>query len=224
MNNKDLPVCYLCNEKIKPTQETNKDHVPPKNLFPKGSQNLITLLVHQKCNSQFGDNFDEKFRAYILSIVGRSTNVSKELWENKVLKSFQGEHGAKKKKSIQNKLKEKTIGDDGTEINEPHLLVPSDEIDSQIHRIVKGLYYHKYKKTLPTDIQITYHPKDIKSFNEFLENLLNENPNITLQEVHKDVFKYLIATFTHSEIEGLCLLVFYNQIPFVCFFGKDSAK
>ena len=48
-----LPFCYLCGKTFEPTDQKNKDHVPPRAVFAKVDRNFpLELPTHLRCNSK----------------------------------------------------------------------------------------------------------------------------------------------------------------------------
>ena len=74
--------CYLCRS----TTNLTKDHVPPKNLFPKPRpKNLITVPCCRTCNESFS-KADERFRAFVATPVN-SSPAGKQILKEKVIGS-----------------------------------------------------------------------------------------------------------------------------------------
>jgi len=57
--------CYVCDKLL--TEPTTADHILPRTIFPKGSQNRPTLKIHEECNNAVKSREDRWFtkRLYI---------------------------------------------------------------------------------------------------------------------------------------------------------------
>ncbi|MDF2477577.1 MAG: hypothetical protein K0S24_3060 [Sphingobacterium sp.] len=75
-------VCFICGE----GKADSVDHVPPKNLFlPKYrsmGENLITVPAHRECNNGTSKD-DEYFRFCLLTQAMWTSELAKELWDEK---------------------------------------------------------------------------------------------------------------------------------------------
>jgi hypothetical protein len=80
--------CYVCGKTAEETPEgkLTKDHLPPKNLFPKPRPaNLITVPCCYSCNNS-AHNDDEYFRIAV-SCMYNADKIGKQLWKDKVVGS-----------------------------------------------------------------------------------------------------------------------------------------
>src|SRR5437016_4846066 len=69
MNSKAVAICYLCRKR----PGTTRDHVPPKNLFPRPRpSSLVTVPCCEKCNNRFSKH-DEYFRLFASCCINRSS-------------------------------------------------------------------------------------------------------------------------------------------------------
>ena len=189
------------------------DHILPRNIFPtKISGNLITVPTHKSCNNGFSE-YDEIFRNYLTSCC-YDKEKAKEVHQTKVRKSFDGPIGNKKRQFFLSKVRDEIMTDDGELIKGPLVLIEKDDpsIVPQLERIIKGLYYHKLKKPLPSSALLEIYFKDIHDFNK-----IDFNPQ--WKEVEKDVFRYFLHTQQGDDVKGISGLVFYEKIFCLGFFG-----
>ena len=84
--------CYLCGKEILTRRESSKDHIMPRQQFKalsdKEKKNLITLIVHKKCNGQYQKDeiiYGEYMRALTGNIADYNLNAgdifTKNLWD-----------------------------------------------------------------------------------------------------------------------------------------------
>lgn len=205
--------CYLCGNIIISNAEGDRDHIPPRNIFPTNiSGNLITVPTHKSCNNCFS-NSDEIFRAYLTSCCYENARA-KEVHQTKVRKSLDGYVGNKKRQYLASKSRNKVRTDDGELIKGPLLLIENDDVAliPQFQRIVKGLYYHKLQMPLSSTASIEIYFKDINEF----ENI-GFKP--TWENVEKDVFRYFLFTQQGDDSIGIAGLVFYEKVFCLVFFS-----
>lgn len=83
-NESDDPICYLCSL---PDPDT-RDHIPPKNLFPKGTLvNALTLPSHKTCNTGFSLD-EEYFRDNISALYAPNYEIIVNPIWNKAFRSL----------------------------------------------------------------------------------------------------------------------------------------
>ena len=82
MTSKGVAICYLCRKRT----GTTRDHVPPKNLFPRPRpSNLITVPCCEKCNNRFSKH-EEYFRLFASCCINRSS-AGHAIWQRQVVGS-----------------------------------------------------------------------------------------------------------------------------------------
>ncbi len=199
-------LCYLCGNVIMTDADGDRDHIPPRNVFPiKISGNLITVPTHKSCNNGLS-RFDETFRAFLTA--GCYNNAkAKVLHQTVVKKSLNGPIGQKKRHYLLSKIRDEVMTDDGELIKGPLLLIEKNNqsLEPQFKRIIKGLYYHKLGSPLPSSVSLEIVFKDINEFNE-----IDFNPQ--WQEVEKDVFRYFLFTQHGDDTKGIIGLLFYKKL------------
>ena len=146
--------CYLCGGPL--SESTNNDHCPPLALFSKeirqqhNLSQLITIPVHQSCNSSYQED-EQYFQAELIpfapgSVAGDSSYkgymAGLQKYENlrlaeKVLQEFELQPGG---------------------LQLPAGLVVKRQDGARISRvaykIVRGLYFHHHRTTLPESISV----------------------------------------------------------------------
>jgi hypothetical protein len=205
-------ICYLCGELIE-QNKGSRDHIPPVCLFPlriHTSINFITLPSHLTCNNKMSIT-DEKFRNYLTISIGNN-EIGQQQWKDKVLPSFEKKGGSDKKSDLIKNLKQYTKTDNGIVISSPHLLLSKDDpaLIPQFNRIVKGLYYNKYKKYLDVNIEII--PQDFKTY----FSKYPWKPRWIV--IEKNTFQYFIYISTECDKKGVVGMLFYNNLFVLAFF------
>ncbi len=208
--------CYLCG---KPNPDT-KDHIPPRGIFaklPKG--NLITVPAHRDCNNDFCKD-DELFRNFIIAEVYR-TPEGKKAWIEQVVPSFQKNPGARK--NLLNRFDTVLIKDSktGSYIQKGALSMEASLLKRQIIRITKGLFYHKFKEPLLSDIpvqveKLDYPERSLAYWNKFFDEI-KIKPK--WNHVVPKVFSYFYGTAIEDRNKGMALLVFYDTVVWEIIIG-----
>jgi hypothetical protein len=142
------PVCYLCGEALTPP--VNADHVPPKQMYAKDvrlahSPNLLTIQVHQRCNSAYQHDEDYFFNALAPYGTGSYSGSS-------FLNEVKSKYAAGKNQSLVHRVLDQFDRPAGSIFLPQHLSAQRIE-GARIHRvawkIVRGLYFHEHGVVLP---------------------------------------------------------------------------
>ena len=159
----NLTVCYLCGEEITEDQESNKDHIPPKQLFralkDEEKRNLMTLTVHKQCNEHYQED-EQKYGEYMRLL---ATNIARynENAEDIFRKNFRdGQNHPGNYNFTQETVAEGPIYQTENErvtrvYYKDRILTPeeSTSINRIVWKIVRGLYYIKNDKVLEKEIE-----------------------------------------------------------------------
>lgn len=205
--------CYLCGNIIMTKEEGDRDHVPPRNIFPeKLSGNLITVPTHKACNTTLS-KFDETFRAFLTAGCFENEQA-RSLHQTVVKRSLADPIGQKKRSHLLSKIRNEIVTDNGELIKGPMFLIEEDNpaLIPQFKRIIKGVYYDKLKKTLPpcTTIELYF-----KNINDFTETGFKPKWN----EVEKDVFRCFLHTQDGDDAIGIAGLLFFEKLFCLGFFS-----
>ncbi len=138
---KEKWLCIYCG-KIK---EITKDHVPPKNLFPKPRpSDLITVPSCVKCNKDT-EKDEDYFRATFMFSNAGISPVGKKLWDQKLDKMYKKNLGLRRKIAQDFKVVN-LVTQSGLYIRRQTASFPdSVRLENVVCKIVKGLYYHEYR-------------------------------------------------------------------------------
>ncbi|MCG7853234.1 MAG: HNH endonuclease [Methanosarcinaceae archaeon] len=187
--------CYLCGSTLLKNINKSKDHVPPDCIFPDTKpKNLITLPCCEDCNKEYGI-LDEKMKNYISILAGEKS-------KNEILKSPKLRNDFLKHTQPHSTL----IDSSGN----PRLLFnfKNEELDRWIVRIVKGLYFNKYKKRMHEHsiYKVKAHPELAPQHSETfpMEEGLNLRP----------FFVYGFVKDENKENRNTWVLIFYDHLIF----------
>lgn len=130
-----MAICYLCGIQLIKNVNKTKDHIPPKEFFPPGTQNMITVPCCKPHNEEYKP-LDDKIRNHMASLI---TIPAKPI-EKGHRAVLQSPKLAKEYLSY-TKTHPTLVGIDG----KPRLVFYFDEkeLNKWLSRIVKGLYFHE---------------------------------------------------------------------------------
>lgn len=178
-----LEICAICGKAVGAT----RDHVPPKNLFPKPRPELITVPACATCNNGASD-YDDLFKVYLSMQAAGISEVASRLFSEKTMRTL------KRNNKLLKKINEESselviLGPNGRLETRTGVLWDSEAHDKVIERIIKGLFFHHTGNPIPesTVIKVQWLRKVPKEIEEqihlFLENIIGDN---------QFVYKYLI--------------------------------
>ena len=146
-SSRDHSTCCYCH---KPA--TTKDHVPPKNIFPKPRPtNLITVPSCKFCNKD--PSLDDEYFGFIIAAGSADFSQARELFREKVKKKTK-KHIALAK-SILNNIRTKDIYSGKIYLGtQDELKIDDVRINRIMVRITKGFYWHHFRKPLPVNHEI----------------------------------------------------------------------
>lgn len=140
-------LCYLCEQKL--DSDVNKDHIPPRQFFPKSLResnnlNLFTLPTHTACNKAYQS--DEEYFVNSLGPLAMTTTTGNALWKD-ISKSLYRPKAEKLKKMILSEFVANPT------IHLPNGLIKKETNDIRTHNVIwkitKGLYFKEFNKILP---------------------------------------------------------------------------
>jgi hypothetical protein len=85
MSDKVRKICYLCGKSIK--GKVSKDHVPPKQFFPKEVRleknlNLEKLPSHKKCNNEYKDDEDYFYHSLYPLVANSNPDIAQVIFKD----------------------------------------------------------------------------------------------------------------------------------------------
>ena len=147
MARKRSGICVYCGRRRKLT----KDHIPPKNLFPKPRPgNLITVPSCTECNNE-ADKDDEYFRMVVVMREDAGGHAEAQRAWRTVFRSLQRPEAVGLKMSLLRSMHPVSLrSPSGLYLgNKPGYTVDLDRLNRVATRIVKGLFFHERGYRLP---------------------------------------------------------------------------
>lgn len=201
-------ICYWCG-----APATSREHVPPRNLFPQGkNKNLITVPSCSRHNEAL-TKFDEKFRIYL-----QARESSPDALNEFKMTTFRGLSRPESQGLVRGLgkgakrvvvLGQQTLA----------LRVGPAEQNLYFEKIIRGLYFHLYRK--PANGRVVSVSKDFvvpgfdyAALKQLISPYLND-PNITKdgKTDNPDIFRYKFARAEKSgeEVSAIAML-FYTGV------------
>ena len=199
--------CYICG---KPA--TTFDHIPPKSLFPKDFQYKgVKVPACKGCNN--ATSKDDEYLRDCFSMTGWNKEARQVFLEG-VRPSYLRSYAMLQKVTKHQKILDSMSKID---IKTPSgiflkqvtgMKMKSDRIENALRKIVKGIYYHRYKKSIPEDytLKVYFQPTDIGT------ELLNEAKKKGALNAGRygNVFSYMGFTVSEDEFVGVWWLSIYQ--------------
>lgn len=138
MISKNDKICYLCGK----DKADSKDHIPPKNIFPKKTSNLLTVPAHIKCNKEHEK--DDEYFLFFLSVAAFSEcKEMKDLWKEKILRSLNRSESHKYKSYINDHINSVDILSEGGIIlgNGEVFFAETSRINRILSKIARGVVF-----------------------------------------------------------------------------------
>ena len=160
------PTCVYCGNR----KGTTRDHVPPKNLFPKPRPDLITVPCCERCRQ--GQSLDDEYFVRMIAIrndVGRHPAIAPVI--GAIHRSFTKPSKIRFTGALLRSMKKSPVySKAGLYLGH----APSYDVDLQrlcrvIERTTRGLYFSEFKVRLPDD-------HECKTY--ALDGFSNDNPDV----------------------------------------------
>lgn len=144
-------ICVICGQLPAET----RDHVPPKNLFPKPRPpDLITVPACVQCNNGSSVE-DEDFRTYLSLQIGRQSELVDKLW-------LQSKKSLKRRTAFRTKflhsLRDVEIPTPQGPQQRTTFPVPCRIYEVVFERVVRGLYFHHFGVILGKEVPVKAEP------------------------------------------------------------------
>jgi hypothetical protein len=209
-------------------ENITRDHVPPKNIFPDPKPgNLITVPSCKKCNQTAGKD-DEYFR--LAFSIRYDLFLHEEIQKNwgKVKRGLSRKEGKGLRIDLMNNLKIlDAYSKGGIYLGKvPGYNVDMKRINGVIERVMKGVFYHHKKYSLPRNIKVaTYSVQDMQITEheaiELYNSLISFVAVSSLQSYGAGVFNYKIRFLADNSDAGVFLSTFYDKVAFIGLFFCD---
>lgn len=211
--------CAYCGN----TRPLTRDHIPPESFFPKPrASNLITVPCCEPCRAGWAED-DEYFRAVILSTAQVYEVKEAQPLIDSLLRSVSNPAKRGFAKMLTGSIRDVQLKTEaGIYLgNTPALKVDRGRISRVAQRIVRGLFFHEKKYSVPNGYEALGYIQQF-GIDPILEKLEGvEFPAV--RDIQDGVFCY---TFRQSEDDansGILLALFYGSLPFVGFVRKLPA-
>ena len=210
-------VCYFCGKAA-----SSDEHVPPKALFPKGSnlsgsglyrKNLITVRSCDEHNS--AKSKDDEYLLYVLAMCLPSNEIGKNQFHTKVMRAIE-----RKPSLIESLLAEVlAVGVNDTENDEWHNTIAIKPDNARLQNIfthiAKAIYYHEMGSIWPGKVRVLIEfllsLTDVES-NQSMTNAVQSATEGLSEIIFKgdnpEVFTYQFASF---EKKAILRLHFYEN-------------
>lgn len=196
--------CAYCGKSV---AKRGKDHIFPKCLYPlsKAKSKVQRLKVKScsNCNGSFAD--DEAYFRNVLTIAGELNAAQKELWETKVLRSFDEIDGLRRRHDVVSQMKPVN-----TDTGIRYKIYPGedDRVIRVVKKVVKGLCcYHKVL-TPVSDHRIWVDVLKYAIYPEFLDQMRHHHRE-------QDIAEYRYQVLNEYEIHSIWLITFFEKMTFI---------
>jgi hypothetical protein len=220
-----VTVCTYCDEPA-----TDKDHVPPKLLFPPPRGTMVTVPACRSCNGRFGR--DDEYARLVFSVDHRTGDHASigQLWPT-VLRSLQKPEAPKFKGLLTNTLQPTLIQ------QKNGLVVPTGVFEADLARlknwtarILRGLYRDMMGDRLPLDVYVrSIWEDDLRDMPPAAREQLGTAviAPVLLQQEHViqgGEFRYRLLTADGDRFSGVMLMMFYDALPVLVMFQSPEAR
>ena len=198
-----------------------KDHVPPKNLFPKPRpSNLVTVPSCEDCNGGASDD-DEYFRNILIFREGvtDSPNAAK-VWQT-VRGALRRENARKFTESLARAMFDKPVETPAGILlgAAPAINVDQPRMDRVLRRTIRGLYFSEFGHPMPSDHYLAiYHEEVVDSWPTGVGEMLGEIVAAATAQPKKrigdDVFEYCFARVDDHATASAWAFRFYSRAYF----------
>ena len=167
-SSRDYSICCYCHNTA-----TTKDHVPPKNIFPRPRPtNLITVPSCKTCNED--PSLDDEYFGLILAAGSAGHPQARELFRGKVKKKTKSYPALAK--SILGDISRKDIYSGNIYLGtQDELKIEGKRINPIMIRTTKGLYWYHFGKPLPVNhkINVSKFPPELDQTQKDMINTLD---------------------------------------------------
>ena len=190
-------LCAICGIKT----ATTREHVPPKGIFlnPKPSD-LITAPACFDCNNSSSES-DERFRLFLGLHVARFSKQGEQLFKDGIIPT--AKHNNRYRNEVLSKSDPVLLTTPAGVIYGKGVAIPwdSEAHDKTIDKIIRGLFFHHYKKIIGENAEITV-------------NFFNELPKLDIElyenSVGGGIFRYAYNKVEEADYASVWLFNFYD--------------
>jgi len=222
MNTKSQ-LCVYCQKRV----ATSRDHIPPKNLFPKPRpSNLITVPACDECNLETSMD-DEYFRMVtVMRDDAHNHPDAKKGWK-KAYRSLQRSIKRGHASKILETFKQVEMYTQGGIYlgNRIAFTIDYPRVEIILKKILKGLIYWSKKVSLPLNYRTNVFV--LEGFQEdfwnkpeltrYIEIALTQHPTV----LGEDIFSYRYKYSDDDKFASVWLFEFYKHYPVIGFASPD---
>lgn len=199
---------------------SQRDHVPPKAIFPANTGPLITVPACEDCHRGTSDD-DEYFRDSLVMRhdVGGSSSGQQIL--NKALRALARPQQRGYARALARRTRLAQVQSEAGLLlgNAPVYIVENERLSRVVERTLRGLYYHEEGERLPEEgIARAWSLNGFQGASDsVLRELLKFSRACLASEpvtIAPSVFTYWIARTPEGK-PGAWLLLFYERVPFL---------
>lgn len=194
--------CSICGVRA----ATTRDHVPPKNIFPRPRPNdLVTVPACQECNMGVS-GVDEKFRAYLSLHVGLDTPDATRLWTQHAVRTFR--HNNSLRREILGKSQRvDMVTKAGIIIGEGYRLQWDSAVhDTTVDRTIRGLYFHHFGDILGEKVRV-----QVRWHQNLTQEMIELSSEWSMNSMGSDIFVYRFSRAVDQPLASVWLLQFYGR-------------
>jgi hypothetical protein len=204
--------CAYCGE---PSDKRDKEHVFPRCLYPpskyKSKLQRLTIPACNKCNNSWA-NDEAHFRNILVTSGDPSTPERNELFDEKVIPSFDKVDGQKRLQDLLQQMKPIMV-EGGTR----HKLFPGNDqrVIRVVKKIIRGLsYYH----------ELGWPISDERVFADILKYPLPDGVEEQMENYHRDpdIVQYRFSIINQDDIYSAWIITFYKKVNFIGIVTSES--
>jgi hypothetical protein len=208
-------VCANCRAELE-HKEIHWDHIPPKNLFPKGTQGIIQVPACWKCNNPDSKD-DEYFRLLALHMAGENNPSAKQANEqNHRAITRPGAKGFRK--ALSRKTQPVAVRTEsglfaGFSVS---LELDDERLKRTVSKITRGIYFYRMGQPVPEGYAVyplTFFTLDRQRRDEFKKN--QEIASMPTYGIGKQTFEFKFGHYQHDARSALFIMRVYEWAEFI---------
>jgi hypothetical protein len=207
-------VCAYCGEYC----PTSRDHVPPKNLFPKPrTADLITVPACERCHSGSSKD-DDYFRAALLTSELLEGHPGAERVIDELMRSLGKRKGRQFIRLLASSIEKVDAWSPQGSVylgKKDAFRIDRPRITAVLRRIIRGLYFHEIGRPVPANYQVVaeLQPQVDPRLREICASITFTLPKI----IGEGAFEYFFQRVAGDSNSMLWVLHFYGRFPAVGF-------
>lgn len=215
---KDLGECAYC-----PNPATTKDHVPPKTIFAKRTQNRPWVPACEDCNREASKD-DEYIQRLAMLYGAEACNDALDVGE-RFMRALEHKEAKRLQTSVINSLSPQTPEQEVMFPDGINIALEGDRLTNIMKKIVRGWFFKLKGKRFPTGYEImTYQPGKGK-LNEVLisnEEIIDKVPGFLFGDY---AFTFRVAFHPDNDFLSCWRIEFFKVfkvMAYSCLMGEDT--